>query len=89
MSFNLRLIVVSSVVVLAGCATSSGVMQIGKDTYSLTIQADSASSAKQKAISEAAQFCIAKNKTLEVQQTRPSSDAYGWHSYEANFKCAN
>lgn len=74
---------------ILGCASSSGVMQIGKDTYSLTVQADSASSAKQKSVNEANNYCKMNGKTLEVQQTRAGSDAYGWHMYEVNFKCSN
>ena len=86
---HLKSVLVISAIVLSGCATSSGVMQIGKDTYSLTVQAESASTAKQKSVNEANEYCKIRGNTLEVQQTRAGSDAYGWHMYEVNFKCTN
>ena len=80
---------VAVAIVMSGCASSSGVMPIGKDTFTLTVQADSASAAKQKSIGEASAYCVNRGKSLDVQQTRAGSDAYGWHMYEVNFKCTN
>ena len=74
---------------LIGCATSSGILPIGKNTFTVTIQSDTASSAKEKAINEANAFCAKSNQSIEVARMLPSSDAWGWHSYEVNFKCIN
>ena len=74
---------------LGGCATSSGILPMGKDLYSLTVQADAASSAKKNAIEQAAEHCSKKGQSIEVAKTGASSDAYGWHSYEVTFRCTN
>lgn len=74
---------------LTGCATSSGVLPIGKDSFTVTIQSDTASSAKEKAIREANAFCAKRSQSIEATRMLPSSDAWGWHSYEVNFKCVD
>lgn len=72
---------------VAGCATSSGVLPIGRDSFTLTVQSSTAAAAKQDAITEANAYCAKKSESIEVLRMRPDSDAYGWHSYEINFKC--
>ena len=74
-------------VFLASCATSSGVQPIGKDLYSLTVQDSTASAAKQSAIQQATAHCASTKKDLSVTDMGGRSDAYGWHSYELNFRC--
>lgn len=76
-----------SLLAITGCATSSGVMPIGSDTYSLSVQAATAAAAKQDALNEANAHCKAQNKNIQANYMRPSSDAFGWHSYEVHFKC--
>jgi len=72
---------------LLGCATSSGVMTIGSNTYSLSVQAATAASAKQDALNEANAHCKEMKKEIQATHMRPSSDAFGWHSYEIHFRC--
>lgn len=78
---------VIAAIALVGCATSSGVLPIGKDKFTVTIQSDTASSAKEKAINEANSFCAKSGKSMDIERMTPSSDALGWHSYEVNFGC--
>ncbi len=87
MNIKLVFLVIASSAILTACASSSGVQRIGTGTYSLTIQAATASDAKQKAITEASEFCQKQGKTMEAKRMGGSSDVYGWHSYEINFAC--
>jgi len=87
MKRSARIVGIVFVFSLFGCATSSGVLPIGKGSFTVTIQADTASSAKEKAINEANNFCAKSGQSIEIERMLPSSDALGWHSYEINFKC--
>ena len=74
-------------ITLTACASSSGVLSIGNSTYSLTTQAATAAAAKQDALNEANAFCKNTSKEIQATHMRPSSDAFGWHSYEIHFRC--
>lgn len=88
MKFASRVIAGIFTLSLSGCATtSSGILSIGKDSFTVTVQSDTATSAKEKAINEANAYCSGKGQQIEVEKTLSSSDALGWHSYEVNFKC--
>ena len=69
---------------LSGCISSSGVLQLGPDTY--TISAGTAGTgsisgndtgAKRKALTEANSFCAKKGKQILVQNTGMKSTVYG------------
>lgn len=70
-----------------GCASSSGPLPVGPGIYSVAVQAQTAPAAAKQAINEAAAFCGTKGQRMESTRTRPSSDAFGWHSYEVTFRC--
>ena len=71
------------------CASSSGVMNIGNEIFSITAQAATAPTAKQDALNESANFCKNKKQQINVLDMKASSDAMGWHSISVNFKCTN
>lgn len=87
-------IATAATMALIGCATSplahnSGVLPIGKDSYTVTAVNATASSAKQDAIKIATEHCAHTNKSLEVSNLGSSSDAWGWHSADVIFRCAD
>jgi len=62
----------AALVFLAGCATSSGPVPIGKDTYMIAIGGRSLSEAgtlKTNAFKEAGQFCASMGKQFQVVNT--------------------
>ena len=76
------------VLIVAGCATkSSGVLQLGPDTYSVIVEVNHSTApldARKAALSEAKVFCVGVGKELLVTNTRrPSSDV------EVVFRCLN
>lgn len=90
----MKLVIISiiTIVVFSGCTTSplahnSGVLAIGKNLYTVTAVNATASSAKQDAIKVATKYCDHINKSLEVSNLTNDSDAFGWHSADATFKC--
>lgn len=85
-------IAITFLMVLVGCTTSplahnSGVLPIGKNSYSVTAVNATASSAKQDAINIATKHCALTNKSLEVNSIGSGSDAWGWHSADVIFLC--
>ena len=60
--------------ILGGCVSTSGVLPMGKDTYSLTVSvsgsgwdADNATKAKKEAVTQANEYCKNLNKeTLNI-----------------------
>lgn len=83
--------VLSVTIALAGCATSSGVMSVGPDTYLITTAADAfrggGSGAQQVALSEAQQHCIKLNKELLVTNMETSPFVGGGKSFDVTFRC--
>lgn len=71
---------------LAGCVSSSGVFQLGPDTYSVSVSAaparGGALGAKRAASSEAAEFCATKGKQVLVNNI-----ISGYKSSEIVFMC--
>ena len=63
-------IIITVVVFLAGCASNSGVIPIGKDTFMVSRQAATGFSGsgtlKAEAFQEAAQYCEKLGKSLQV-----------------------
>ena len=73
------LLLIFAVVILSGCASNSGIISIGIDTYMVSRQAATGFSGsgtlKADAIEEAAEFCMERDKLLQIivlgKQNRP------------------
>lgn len=83
-----------SIVVLTGCASNSGVVAMGPDTYFVSRQAATGFSGqgvlKAEAMGEAGQFCSAKGKTAELtsqQDAKPPFILGNYPKTEITFKC--
>jgi hypothetical protein len=79
---------------LTGCASNSGVVAMGADTYFVSRQAATALSGmanlKADALGEAGQFCGAKGKTLHVVSQKDAEPPFILGNYpktELQFKC--
>lgn len=61
-----------SFVMLSGCAQSSGVLQLGPNTYSIVTanELGGVIAAKKSGVQEAAAFCIAKGQQMAALQTQ-------------------
>ena len=78
---------------LISCATSSGVSQLGKDTYTLSAGVSATGSvsgndtkAKREALAEANAFCQGKGKEIHVQNIGTNS-TYAGSTTEVIFQC--
>jgi hypothetical protein len=81
-------------VALAGCASNSGVVPIGKDTYMVSRQAATGFSGsgtlKAEAFREANEFCQLQHKVLQVvstQEARPPYILANFPKAEVQFMC--
>jgi hypothetical protein len=79
-------------ITLAGCASSSGVLKMGPDTYSITAQASPArggtAGAKQMALQEANQFCEKMSKEIFVTNFgSATTNDYGAGDSSLTFRC--
>ena len=88
---KLILLMVGILIVLTGC-TSSGVLQIGPDTYTVGTTSElSPAYAKKLAMQEAMDYCKAQGKEIMPMQTQTGShrDAFGDNlaTYDYTFKC--
>ncbi len=79
---------------LAGCASNSGVVPIGKDTYMVSRQASTGFSGsgnlKADALREANQYCGSLNKSLQVVSTQEAQPPYilgNFPKAEVQFMC--
>jgi hypothetical protein len=79
---------------LAGCASNSGVVPIGKDTYMVSRQAASgfpgSGNLKADALREANQYCASLNKSLQVVSTQEAQPPYilgNFPKAEVQFMC--
>lgn len=73
---------------LVGCATTSGVLPFGKDTYTITV-ADlmGPASAQKGAITQATEHCAGEGKLLSPVSTQTSTSPGGESSYQLVFRC--
>ena len=83
-----------SAVILAGCASNSGVVAMGSDTYFVSRQAATGiggmGNLKAEAIGEASQFCGAKGKALQIESQKDAQPPFVLGNYpktELQFKC--
>lgn len=79
---------------LIGCASNSGVIPIGKDTYMVSRQAATGFSGsgnlKAEAFKEAGSYCITQNKTLQVVRTDEAQPPFilgNFPKAEVQFMC--
>ena len=82
------------ILVLAGCASNSGVVPMGPDTYMVSRQAPTgfsgAGSLKAEALQEANQHCVSQRKELLVVNTSEAQPPFILGNYpraEVQFKC--
>jgi hypothetical protein len=78
---------------LTACASSSGVLPIGPDTYTISVGVSATGSisgnnarAKREALTEANEFCEKRGKQILVQNSGMNSTMYGSTS-EIVFRC--
>lgn len=69
----MKRVTLSTCALLIGCAASTGVMKMGPDTYSVTVTAAPAAGgivgAKQRAFTQASDYCTAQAKEILVTNT--------------------
>ncbi|MBU6463592.1 MAG: hypothetical protein KGK01_02060 [Bradyrhizobium sp.] len=92
----MRIIVLLSVLVLAGCAVNSGVIPLGQNAYGVSRQAASGFSnyreLKPEAINEANQYCAGQKQTAvltSVKDARPTSGPGDFPKAEIQFTCVD
>jgi hypothetical protein len=90
---HIRNLVAIAVLVTGGCATETGVLQMGKDTYTLSVGvagtgsvSGNNTSAKRQALSEANQYCAKMGKQILVKNVSLNSTMAGSTS-ELIFQC--
>lgn len=83
-----------STLILAGCASNSGIIPIGKDTYMVSRQAATgfggSSTLKAEAFQEASAYCTKQGKSLQVVNTQEAQPPYVFGNYpkaEVQFMC--
>lgn len=83
-----------AVVMLAGCASNSGVVRIGPDTYMVSRQAATGfmglAKIKAKAFGEANAYCDKQSRVAQVTHTEDSRPPYIFGNYprsEVQFMC--
>jgi hypothetical protein len=83
----------SWLLVLTGCATSSGVLKTGADSYTVSASASlgggGGSAAKKNAYSEASQECAKQGKAIEITNEKVSAPSWtdGMYTVDISFKC--
>jgi hypothetical protein len=81
---------------LAGCASNSGIIPIGQDTYMVSRQAATGFSGsgtlKAEAFQEANRYCLSQGKNLQVVNTNEAQPPYIFGNFpkaEVQFMCLN
>ena len=90
----MKYILLFALITLSGCASNSGVIPIGKDTFMVSRQAASGFSGsgtlKAEAFQEASQYCEKLGKSLQVISTHEASPPYilaNFPKAEVQFMC--
>jgi|CXWL01.1.fsa_nt_gi hypothetical protein len=90
----MKRILVSSIIILAGCAVNTGVVPIGQDTFMVSRQAATGFTGlgdlKGEAFREANQYCLNQRKSVQVLHTSESSPPYILGNFpraEVQFRC--
>jgi len=91
-----KIIFIAVASILSGCVSTSGVLPMGKDTYSLTVSvsgsgfdADNATKAKKEAITQSADYCKNLGKEVLVQNVSGRNLLSGGSVYDVIFQCLN
>ena len=86
--------IIAAIAFLAGCASNSGVMPIGQDTFMVSRQAATGFSGsgtlKAEAFQEASQYCTSLGKLLQVVSTHEAAPPYilgNFPKAEIQFMC--
>ena len=91
----MRRILLLCLVALTGCATSSGVLKAGTNSYTVSASASlgggGGSTAKRNAYSEANQECSKQGKTIEIINEKVVAPSWtdGMYTVDISFKCAS
>ena len=88
----MRAVLISAILVLVACATSSGVVETGPDSYLITKQAGTGfaglGTMKADNIKEARAFCKDHGKNLQITGTQETPGGIGRYPYsEIQFMC--
>jgi hypothetical protein len=90
----MKTISILAVIGLAGCATASGVVPIGQDTFMVSRQAATGFSGignlKAEAFQEANQYCVSQGKSFQVVRTSEAKPPYilgNFPRVEVQFMC--
>ena len=90
----MKKIITAGAILLAGCASNSGVIPIGQDTFMVSRQAATGFSGsgklKAEAFQEASQYCEKLGKSLQVVSTHEASPPYilaNFPKAEIQFMC--
>ena len=90
----MKTLIFIAIVFFAGCASNSGVIPIGQDTFMVSRQAATGFSGsgtlKAEAFQEASQYCTNLGKTLQVVSTHKASPPYVLANFpkaEIQFMC--
>ncbi len=90
----MKVILLTTIILLAGCASNSGVVQIGQDTFMVSRQAATGFSGsgdlKAETFREANQYCASQNKSLQVVSTSEAKPPYIFGNFpkaELQFMC--
>lgn len=96
LKFKMNRLVILSTLLLAGCASNSGIIPIGKDTYMVSRQAATGFSGsgtlKAEVFREASALCAKQGKSLQVISTEEAQPPFVLGNYpkaEVQFMCLN
>jgi len=92
----MKMVAVTVALLLSGCASNSGVMPIGQDTFMVSRQAATGFSGsgtlKAEAFQEATQYCTKQGQAMQVVNTFEASPPYilgNFPKAEVQFMCLN
>lgn len=87
------LVLATAAFALAGCASSSGALRSGLDTFTVTATASpgagGSAKAKQSAYADANRECGKQGKSINVLSERATAPSWtdGMHAVDLTFKC--
>jgi hypothetical protein len=92
-----KLLLIPSIFLLTACVSSSGILPMGKDTYTLTVSvsdsifdSENATKAKKEVISQSTAYCKNLNKEVLVKNmSNTTSGKTSTSSYDIVFQCVN
>lgn len=93
-NYQMKMVYFSLAILLAGCASNSGVIPIGPDTFMVSRQAATGFSGsgtlKAEAFQEANQYCLSQHKKLQVVNTTEAQPPFilgNFPKAEVQFMC--